>query len=626
MKSLRAAAVRTWQRWIATGVTLFALTMPLYAASRVKVSRASAKVKPSIGASANASPTAAELADIYASSHQAGTDLQLVQDGDRKADALANFATGLVADDNADSELALAKYRRALELDPSYADLAVKVAFELARRNDPSGGIQILKDTVKASPKEAVPYIYLSQLYGKNLKKPQLALKYAEKAAELEPGNVAAHLAVVEVHLLQDQPAKAQSALDRAVHADSEDPLFWLQIGEVYARLRQIPPTGKASPPELETVNVIFRKAAELGDEDAVVQAKVGNYFVETKQVKEALPYYITAISLRQDTDDPVLLNAREKLAHVLMETGKPDEGIALLEEITKSNPLRFATFELLGELYQQKGEIDKALANYQHSVLLDASEPNNHMRVAQLQMQLKRYSEAVETAQAARARFPDHPQAIYLLALTLSQAKKHPEAMTAFAEAQLEFEANYEELLSASFYFSYGAAAEQAGLIDMAAELLRKCIEMEPTQAAEAYNYLGYMWVDRGENLDEAGDFIRKAVTTEPDNGAFLDSLGWFYFKKGEYDKALKELTRASELIKPEDPVIFDHIADVYHKMGNVAEAVRNWQKALALKPEEKDEKKIAAKLDQATQRVTSNSQGAVPKPVQAEAPVPSP
>ncbi|MGV3533307.1 MAG: tetratricopeptide repeat protein, partial [Chthoniobacteraceae bacterium] len=551
-------------------------------------------------------------------------DLRLVQEGERKADALANFATGLIADDNADSELALQKYRRALELDPSYAELAVKVAFELTRRNDPSAGIQILKDTVKVAPKEAVPYIYLSQLYGKSLKKPDLALRYAEKAAELDPKNVAAHLAVVEVHLSQEKADKAQGALDRALKSGSEDPDFWLQIGEVYTRLKEAKGAGEDSEKDLETVNGIFRKAAELGADRAIVQAKVGNYFVDSQQQKEAIPYYLTAISLKEDTDEPVVLNAREKLARVLLETGKPEEGIAMLEEITKANPLRYATYELLGELYYQKGDYDKALANFQHSVLLDATEPNNHMRVAQMQMQLKRFDEAVETAQAARARFPDHPEALYLLALTLSQAKKHPEAMTAFAEVQAEFETNNEQMLNAGFYFSYGAAAEQAGLYDKAAELLRKCIELDPGQAAEAYNYLGYMWVERDENLDEAGEMIRKAVEAEPENGAFLDSLGWYHFKKGEYQKALEALSRASELIKPEDPVIFDHLADVHHKMGDVAEAVRNWQKALALKPEEKDEKKIAQKLDQANQKVTANRNAPPAQPTPAPVPAP--
>lgn len=627
MKSLRAASVRKWQHRIVLCTTLFALAAPLPAAPRKKIARGSLRPENSAAAVATATPESREIADAYASSHPAAGDLRLVQEGERKADALANFATGLVADDNADSELALTKYRRALELDPSYADLAVKVAFELTRRNDPSGGIQILKDTVKAAPKEAAPYIYLSQLYGKHLKKPQLAMRYAEKAAELEPRNVAAHLAVVEVNLLQNQPQKAQAALDRATQSGSTDPQFWLQIGEVYARLRQINSLDQVPTATQETVSAIFRRAAELGEANAVVQAKVGDYFVEARQSKEAIPYYKAATSLREEaeeTEDPVVLNAREKLARILLETGQSDEGIALLEEITKSNPLRYATFELLGELYQQKGDMDKALENYQHSVLLDASEPSNHMRVAQLQMQLKRFDDAVETAKAARARFPDHPQAIYLLAITLSQAKKHPEAMTAFAEAQLEFEENYDELLTPAFYFSYGAAAEQAGLIDKATELLRKSIAMDPGQAAEAYNFLGYMWVERGENLDEAGEFIQKALAQDPENGAFLDSLGWYYFKKGEYEKALKELARASELIKPEDPVIYDHLADVYHKMGNTAEAVRYWQKALTLKPEEKEAKSIAQKLDQMNHRVTANSPGNLPKAAPAPAPMP--
>ncbi|RYD88040.1 MAG: hypothetical protein EOP50_19750, partial [Sphingobacteriales bacterium] len=99
-----------------------------------------------------------------------------------KADALAYFAGALISEDNADTEAALAGYRRALELDPSYSELAVKVAFELAKRNDPSGGIQVLKDAIKASPKEPLPLIYLSQLYSKYLKKADLAFKYAEQA------------------------------------------------------------------------------------------------------------------------------------------------------------------------------------------------------------------------------------------------------------------------------------------------------------------------------------------------------------------------------------------------------------------------------------------------------------
>jgi tetratricopeptide (TPR) repeat protein len=113
-------------------------------------------------------------------------------------------------------------------------------------------------------------------------------------------------------------------------------------------------------------------------------------------------------------------------------------------------------------------------------------------------------------------------------------------------------------------------------------------------------------MWVDRGENLEEAGEMIRKAVEMEPENAAFIDSLGWFYFKKGEHEKALKELLRAAENLKPDDAVVFDHIGDAYLALGKMPEALLYWQKALAL---EKENKTIADKIEAAKQKVTSNA-----------------
>ncbi len=157
-------------------------------------------------------------------------------------------------------------------------------------------------------------------------------------------------------------------------------------------------------------------------------------------------------------------------------------------------------------------------------------------------------------------------------------------------------------EILNGDFYFSYGISAEQAGRFAKAAEALRKSIELDPAKAARACNYLGYMWADRGENLDEAEALIRKAVDSEPDNGAYLDSLGWVYFKKGLYAQACKELTRAVELLKADDSVVFDHLGDACEKLGRTAEAVTCWQKALLL---DAGNESIAAKIDARASRV---------------------
>lgn len=577
--------------------------------ARKPVAKPSGAAVPATATPVSGSKGQPEYADVFPSPiHAPPADLQLKKEDEQKAEAFAAFAKGLLAEDNADQDKMLEGYRKALELDPGYAELAVKVAYELARRNDPSAGIQVLKDTIKAVPKEPLPYIYLSQLYSKNLNKPDLAIKYAEQALALAPDNFAAHLAVYELYISSGQMRKAEQVLERAAKATYPDAKYWVQLGDLCTRL-YLKEEGSSEPAQLEKMNAIYRKAAELAPEDATILTKVGDYFVLSKQVKEAIPFYLKVLNLPPSPNDAPLNNVRDKLARSMIITGQREEAIGYLEQIIKDSPLRFETYELLGELYEQQDELEKALANYEHSLLLDASEPRNHLRLAELLLRAKRFDRAVEVMQAARKKFRDVPYITYSLAIALSQAKRHPEALAAFSDAQAEAESSREEMLNAAFYFSYGAAAEQAGLFDKAADLLKQSIELEPNNA-QACNYLGYMWVDRGEHIEEAGELIKKAVSMDPEKGEYLDSLGWFYLKKGDAERALTELLRAQESIlredKRDDAVVLDHIGDAYAKLGKSAEALKYWQKSYAL---DQENKKVAEKIEAVKQKVTSKA-----------------
>jgi tetratricopeptide (TPR) repeat protein len=573
---------------------------------------------PGESAPATDSGHAPVFADAWPSEVRAAApDLQLKPEDARKAEALSLFAQGLVAEDNADHEGMLEAYRRAVELDPTNAELAVKVAYELARRNEVSAGIQVLKDAIKAAPKEPLPYIYLSQIYANYLKKPDLALKYAEQALTLAPDNFKAHLAIYELYRAGGQQKKADAVLDAAIQSASTDTQFWIELGAHLQKLF-LKDDGSCTPEEQRRMNSVYEKLAKLGNDDAMVLAKVADYYVLSRQVREAIPHYMAVLKLRSGNNDPLAADVREKLARSLLFTQQRDEAIAVFEQIAKDSPERFETYEVLGELYEQKGDLDKALEYYQHSLALDASEPRNHLRLADLLRQAKRHDQAVEMLKKARQKFPDLPFITYGLALSLSQAQRHEEALKAFAEAQADAENRNEEMLNAGFYFTYGAAAEQAGQFEKAAELLKQSISLDPT-SSQAYNYLGYMWVDRGERLEEGGDLIKKAVEIEPENGAYLDSLGWYYFKRGDAERAIKELLRAQENIlredKKDDPTVLDHIADAYAKLGKTPEAMTYWQKALALQPE--DQKlvgKISEKLEAAKQKMTSGTP--IPEP----------
>ncbi|MEQ1862028.1 MAG: tetratricopeptide repeat protein [Chthoniobacteraceae bacterium] len=550
-------------------------------------------------------PRPDEFADAYpGGSRVESADLALTEEAARKADALATFARGVVAEDNAETDASIEAFKRTLALDPGHTDLALKVAYELAKRNDAPGGIQVLKDAAKAAPKDPRPPVYLSQLYAKYLKKSDLALKYAEQAIAVDPNQFAGYLALYELHAAAGQGKKAEEVIERASAVKSTDAKFWVQLGDLTTRL-YLKEDGTSEPAKLERMNSLYRRAAELGRDDAAIQAKAGDYFVLSRQVKEAIPFYLAALRGAGNSDEPALGNLREKLARAFLITEDKDRAIEMLEAIVAEQPMRFETYELLGEIYQQKGDMERALQNFEQTLLLDGSSAENYLRLADLYLKLKRSDKAVDTMRQARAKFPDVPQIGVSFAVTLSQAKRHTEAMTVFAEVKVDADRNNSEILNAKFYLQYGAAAEQADLIDKAAELLRESIRLDPGNSAEARNYLGYMWVDRDLNLDEAGELIRKALETDPDNGAFIDSLGWFHFKKGEYERAHKELLRALENLKEEDPVILDHLGEASLALGRTADALNYWQKSLAIDPTPK----VREKLEAAKQKISKSA-----------------
>ena len=123
-----------------------------------------------------------------------------------------------------------------------------------------------------------------------------------------------------------------------------------------------------------------------------------------------------------------------------------------------------------------------------------------------------------------------------------------------------------------------------------------KRVLAFEP-ENADALNYLGYTWVDRGENLTEAFEMIRKAVEIEPNSGAITDSLGWAHYKLGQYDEAKKNLEDAVEL-SPSSATIIDHLGDVYWKLGRFREAGYQWERALEFEPTDEEGANIKLKL----------------------------
>ncbi|MFN7135438.1 MAG: tetratricopeptide repeat protein, partial [Myxococcales bacterium] len=82
---------------------------------------------------------------------------------------------------------------------------------------------------------------------------------------------------------------------------------------------------------------------------------------------------------------------------------------------------------------------------------------------------------------------------------------------------------------------FALGVLHEKRGEAEQAIARMRQVLAVNPLNAS-ALNFIGYTWAELGQNLDEAEALIRKALELNPDNGAYVDSLGWVLYKKGDY------------------------------------------------------------------------------------------
>jgi tetratricopeptide (TPR) repeat protein len=534
------------------------------------------------------------------------TDLLLGQDGQRKAGALAHFVEGLAFEENGEMDRALDAYRKVLNVDPGQSQLASRVAGLLIQQDDFPQAIDVLKDAIKANPNNADPYQQLAFIYARYLKKTDQALDYANRAIALNPKDVEAYQRLVEIEVAAGQEKKALEALDRATKVRSNDPDFWMRLGKLYVALL-FKSDSQPKPDELKRVNELFKKAAENAGEDPSVLKDVADYYAASQQLKEAIPLYLRVLELQPDD-----ANAREKLATGFVLTNQRDKAVEMLEQIIKEHPDKYQCYDLLAQVLddearslqranridEAKAKFAKVAANYEQSLLINPNHPSAYLHLAELLVgPLRDAARAVQLLSEARRRFAGAPEIVYYLAIAQREAKQSQQAVATFEEALHEAQLDADDdVVNSKFYFNYGAAAEQAGLYDKAADLLRKSITMDPANSAEAYNYLGYMWADHNMNLDEAETMIRRALEKEPNNASYLDSLGWVEFRKGKFDQAIDDLLRAAKATEHDDPVVFEHIGDTYLKLNRVPEALAAWQKALALDPKNK---KLADKIE---------------------------
>ncbi|NBR47594.1 hypothetical protein EBU02_01865 [bacterium] len=522
--------------------------------------------------------------------------LQISEGSEKMARAQAYYLQALLDEETDGPEKALASKREVLNWDPGFTALSVEVAQHLLRGGDTAEALSVLKDATKAAPHEDAPTHALAGIYLRQLQKPALAEKFALQALERNPNDPTIYETLWEIYRSTGQNQKIENLIQKASRSDSKDYLYWLGIADIRIR-DSTRANGKSNEAVLDRIASLVDKAAKLTGEEPEAIAKTADYYTLCKRNEEAKVLYRKALAANGN-----LPGIREKLADCLIQEGDSDEAARILEEIIKQNPLYLAAYDQLARIDLEQGNPVAAMSNMRQALLLAPIDPRRQEEIIHTAFRAGEYETALQFAIEGEKKFPFMLGFTLLRAVALSQKQDHPAALLAFERTLVEASISSPEILDAAFYISYGSAAEKAGDHVKAAELLKKAIALDPLNSAEACNYLGYMWAERNENLDEAERLIMQAVQLDPSNGAYMDSLGWVWLCQGKFSKALAELMRAAEAMKNPDPVIFEHIGDAHEKLGRTADALHYWQKALQL---ETHNASLAEKIDRNASKV---------------------
>nr|MDQ3002059.1 hypothetical protein [Fibrobacterota bacterium] len=159
------------------------------------------------------------------------------------------------------------------------------------------------------------------------------------------------------------------------------------------------------------------------------------------------------------------------------------------------------------------------------------------------------------------------------------TQTRRFREQGVDYFRKALELEANNRRVL-----FELGVALEQIGKRGESIDVMKKLVKLDSSDAT-ILNYLGYMLVEENRELDYAGTLIERALTFEPENGAFLDSKGWLLYRKQDFVKARKLIEMAVARM-PQDTTILEHYALILEKLGLSDQAMEKWRQILKLDP----------------------------------------
>ena len=467
-------------------------------------------------------------------------------------------------------DAAEAAFRKALAVEPDNEDGLTGLATVLGIKGDGTGAADLLKRASEKNP-SADSLKRLADAY-EQMKEYGLAADTLRRALEFSPQDSPDIERKMAMYLISaERYDDALAAYQDLVMDDPTDADSYLRISQIYRQKKDFVKAREASDKAkaIDPNNIQVRlndlyilqaegKAAEAIDvlKGIIQQTALPSYDPAQLESRDELLEQLAAMQRLADQTDPAVDTYRQmatldpsKAGHAsasIIDTyvgGKEfakaqEEADAAIKKFPNDREVRVGRASLLAEM----GKTDAAVADVK-KLLNGKDDRGVEMALADLYVKGRKFDDAAKALDAA-------------------------EKMSESQDDKIDI------------WFKRGAMFERQKNVAAAETEFRKVLAVMPDNPA-TLNYLGYMLTDRNMRLPEALAMIQKAVDRDPNNGAYLDSLGWVYFRMGKLPEAEENMRRAVELT-PHDPTMRDHYAEVLFKASKVREAIAQWEASL--------------------------------------------
>jgi tetratricopeptide (TPR) repeat protein len=496
------------------------------------------------------------------------------------------------------------QFKIARSIEPDSEDVVLNLARLYAESGDIQHAITVL-ESVPVNDRTPKIEFTLGAAYAQ-LKKPKDAIAAYQRAADMEPGDLRTIDALAEALFNNEQYDEALKQYQQVAAADPENPEALVHISEIQRHQGKY----EAALATIQKALKIDSTSLEAGYNEGLLYDVLGR-FSDAEQayqtmLEQSSISHVSGADTDEDKNNRGIFLGR--LAAVYLEENKIDQAVATYQKMIElGGESAVSGYQGQVDAWRAAHNVDKAVEVSQKAVAANPKNRDIKLMLAQELADQGKPDDAIKMATDLLSNTPEDHTVDFAIAQIDVRARRWKDAEDILAKADPLCTKKEDRTY---LLFLRGELADRQKKSEQAEGFFHQALEQDPNNAM-TLNYLGYMLADKGVRLPEALSYIKKAVDIEPINGAYLDSLGWAYFKLGDYELSEDNLRQAAQRDQT-DPTVHMHLGDLYEKTGRVRLAAAQWQlsldafsKSLPADYETSDVTRVQKKLETARVRL---------------------